>query len=80
MLIASTLGGPQLTARGWHATATEDGAEAYRRHFTESVLPALQGVAGHHGVYLLRRDRDDHVELDDGFARAGPKRRQRPAV
>ncbi|MQA87620.1 MAG: hypothetical protein GEV03_24105 [Streptosporangiales bacterium] len=52
-----------VIARIWHATATADGADAYREHFTGSVLPALRELDGHRGAYLLRRDRDGHVEL-----------------
>ncbi len=53
-----------MIARAWRASATGDGAEAYRRHFIESVVPALRSIDGHRGAYLLRRDRDDLVELE----------------
>ena len=52
-----------MIVRAWHATATVEGADAYREHFTRSVLPELRGIAGHQGAYLLRRDRDGRVEL-----------------
>ncbi|GIH93365.1 antibiotic biosynthesis monooxygenase family protein [Planobispora siamensis] len=51
-----------MIARIWCATATPEGADAYERHFAQSVLPALRGVAGHRGAYLLRRD-GSHVEI-----------------
>ncbi len=53
-----------MIARVWRATATADGAEKYRQHFTESVLPELQSLDGYRGAYLFRRDHDNHVELE----------------
>jgi heme-degrading monooxygenase HmoA len=53
-----------MIARGWRARATGEGAEAYRRHFIEAVLPALRSIDGHRGAYLMRRERDDVVELE----------------
>ncbi|MWA06966.1 hypothetical protein F8568_042830 [Actinomadura sp. LD22] len=53
-----------MIARVWRATATAEGAEAYREHFTNSVLPTLRSLDGHRGAYLLRLDRDDLVELE----------------
>ncbi|WP_141585847.1 antibiotic biosynthesis monooxygenase [Actinomadura sp. WMMA1423] len=53
-----------MIARIWRATATAEGAEAYRDHFTGSVLPALRSVDGHRGAYLFRRDEGDRVELE----------------
>jgi heme-degrading monooxygenase HmoA len=52
-----------VIVRAFHATATAAGADAYRDHFTGTVLPTLQAIAGYHGAYLLRRDHDGHVEL-----------------
>ena len=52
-----------MIVRAFHATATAEGADAYHQHFTRSVLPALQRIDGYRGAYLLRRDRDSHVEL-----------------
>jgi heme-degrading monooxygenase HmoA len=54
-----------MIARVWRATATADGADAYERHFTQAVLPALQGVDGHLGAYLLRGEGEDgRVDLE----------------
>lgn len=53
-----------MIARVWRATATPEGAEAYREHFTNSVLPTLRRLDGHRGAYLFRSDRDDLVELE----------------
>ena len=52
-----------MIVRAWHATATAEGADAYREHFTRAVLPELQRIGGYQGAYLLRRDHDTHVRL-----------------
>jgi heme-degrading monooxygenase HmoA len=53
-----------VIVRSWHATATAEGADAYREHFTHTVLSELQRIDGYQGAYLLRRDDDDaHVRL-----------------
>lgn len=52
-----------MIVRTWHAAATEEGAEAYRQHFTTSVLPELAGVPGHRGAYLLQRDAGGEVAI-----------------
>jgi heme-degrading monooxygenase HmoA len=49
--------------RSFHATATAEGADAYRAHFVRSVLPDLERLEGYRGAYLLRRDHDSQVEL-----------------
>ncbi|SFQ25351.1 antibiotic biosynthesis monooxygenase [Actinomadura madurae] len=53
-----------MIARIWRATATPEGAESYREHFADAVLPALRHLDGHRGAYLLRRDADGQVELE----------------
>ncbi|GII79054.1 hypothetical protein Sru01_40360 [Sphaerisporangium rufum] len=53
-----------MIARIWRATATREGAAAYHRHFTTSVLPELRGLDGHRGAYLLNHDRDGHVDIE----------------
>jgi heme-degrading monooxygenase HmoA len=52
-----------VIVRAFHATATAEGADAYREHFTNSVLPDLQRIDGYRGAYLLRHDHDGGVEL-----------------
>ncbi|HZC99948.1 MAG TPA: hypothetical protein VFA46_07075 [Actinomycetes bacterium] len=52
-----------MIARAWHATATAEGADAYREHFTRQVLPDLEGIDGFRGAYLLRSDHDGDAEL-----------------
>ncbi|MEO3822894.1 antibiotic biosynthesis monooxygenase [Actinomadura sp. B10D3] len=53
-----------MIARTWRATATPEGADAYREHFADAVLPALRRVDGHRGAYLFRRDADGQIELE----------------
>jgi heme-degrading monooxygenase HmoA len=52
-----------VIVRSFHATATAEGADAYREHFVRSVLPDLERIEGYRGAYLLRRDHDDRVQL-----------------
>lgn len=52
-----------MIVRAWQATATAEGADAYREHFTRTVLPQLQRIDGYQGAYLLRRDHDTHIQL-----------------
>ena len=44
-----------MLVREWSATATQDGAAAYRAHFDEVVLPALHGLPGFVRATLLTR-------------------------
>ena len=44
-----------MIARIWGALARPGAAEVYCRHFNEVVLPALQGIEGFRGAYVLRR-------------------------
>lgn len=52
-----------MVGRVWSATATANGADAYRFHFEESVLPSLGAVDGYRGAYLLRREHTETTEL-----------------
>ena len=52
-----------MIARLWRGTATVDKADAYVRHATQTVFPALQDIAGHRGAYLLRRETERGVEF-----------------
>ena len=52
-----------MIVRAWQATATAEGADAYREHFTRTVLPEFQRIDGFQGAYLLCRDDDAHVRL-----------------
>lgn len=53
-----------MIARVWRATATPEGAESYREHFADAVLPALRRLDGHRGAYLFRQDTDGRVEIE----------------
>lgn len=52
-----------MILRAFRATATIDGAHAYQRFFTETVLPELQAIDGFRGAYVVQRDREDLVEI-----------------
>ena len=52
-----------MIARLWRGQATAATAETYRRHAIEHVFPALAGLDGHRGAWLLRREIDDGVEF-----------------
>ncbi len=52
-----------MIARIWRGSAKGDNAEAYRRHVTETVFPALEAIAGHRGAYLLRRETREGTEF-----------------
>ena len=52
-----------MIVRAWQATATAEGAAAYREHFTRTVLSELRRIDGFQGAYLLYRDDDAHVRL-----------------
>jgi heme-degrading monooxygenase HmoA len=50
-----------MIVRIWRGVATD--ADAYCRHFTGSVAPALKTLAGHRGAWLLRREIGDGSEI-----------------
>jgi heme-degrading monooxygenase HmoA len=45
-----------MIARVWQGHATDQNAEAYCRHFAESVRPSLASASGHRGALLLHRE------------------------
>jgi heme-degrading monooxygenase HmoA len=53
-----------VIVRVWQASATAEGADAYREHLTRTVLPELQRIDGYQGAYLLRRGHETHVQLE----------------
>jgi heme-degrading monooxygenase HmoA len=53
-----------MIIRIWRAEATPDGAEQYRRHFEETVVPELRGVAGFVKADLLTRQHYDEVSIE----------------
>ena len=53
-----------MIARLWRGYA--DGtvnADAYQRHAVETVFPALEGMTGHRGAWLLRRATEGRTEI-----------------
>lgn len=52
-----------MISRLWRCRAKTTMANAYYRHFTETVVPALKTLAGHRGAWLLRRDADGDTEF-----------------
>lgn len=52
-----------MIARLWRGRAVTRQADAYARHFAESVVPELKDVDGHRGAWLLRREIDGHTEF-----------------
>ena len=52
-----------MIARLWRGRAVPAKADEYFRHFTETVAPALEDLAGHRGAWLLRREIDGVIEF-----------------
>ena len=53
-----------MMLRYWSARAVDAAnADAYERHATGAVFPALERMAGFRGAMLLRREVDDAIEL-----------------
>ncbi len=44
-----------MIARLWRGVAVASNADAYQRHATATVFPALREIAGHRGAYLMKR-------------------------
>jgi heme-degrading monooxygenase HmoA len=56
--------GPEGTiARLWRGRATREKADAYHRHVTGTVFPALARLSGYRGGQVLRREIDGRVEF-----------------
>jgi|SRR5712691_1276312 len=52
-----------MIVRTWSARATADGAKKYISHFRRKVSPQLQRIRGYQGVLLLRREKNEGVEV-----------------
>ena len=52
-----------MIARLWRGVAKGGNADAYQRHVTATVFPALRDIAGHRGAYLLRRATGERTEF-----------------
>jgi heme-degrading monooxygenase HmoA len=45
-----------MIARHWRGWTKPESADAYERLLRETVLPQIQKIEGHRGVFLLRSD------------------------
>ncbi|MBI3678364.1 MAG: antibiotic biosynthesis monooxygenase [Proteobacteria bacterium] len=52
-----------MIIREWRGRASPSRAEAYPKHFHDTVVPELRHVAGFVGAHLSRRQLDDKVEF-----------------
>ena len=52
-----------MIIRIWRGLCTGENADAYERHVTQRVFPALGQIRGHRGAYLLRRQADGRTEF-----------------
>lgn len=52
-----------MIARLWRGAADASKAEAYQRHATATVFPALRDIPGHRGACLLRRAVGERTEF-----------------
>src|SRR6266404_9906494 len=52
-----------MIARTWRGQATNSNADAYIRHFRQTVTTSLKAMTGHQGAWLLRRDVDGQTEF-----------------
>lgn len=53
-----------MIARLWRGQAAGvANADAYARHVTGTVFPTLEGMQGHRGAWLLRREVDGGTEF-----------------
>jgi len=50
-----------MIARIWSGVARLDSVDAYVSHLRDKTLPALEGLEGHRGAYVLRRAADEQV-------------------
>ena len=52
-----------MIIREWRGRASSSRAEAYPKHFHDTVVPELRHVAGFVGAHLGKRQFDDKVEF-----------------
>lgn len=52
-----------MIVRIWRGRSSSENADAYRRHATEVVFPALSEMPGHAGAYLLTRPVGGQIEF-----------------
>jgi heme-degrading monooxygenase HmoA len=52
-----------MIARTWRGRATAANAPAYVKHFRETVVPQLEALPGHRGIWLTHREVDGEIEF-----------------
>jgi heme-degrading monooxygenase HmoA len=52
-----------MIVRTWSARATADGAKRYISYFRRKVSPQLRRIRGYRGALLLRRGKNEEVEV-----------------
>lgn len=52
-----------MIVREWRGRAISSRADAYPKHFRDTVVPELRHVPGFIGAHLVRRQIDDKVEF-----------------
>ena len=50
-----------MIARIWSGVARLDSIDAYISHLRDKTLPAIEGLEGHRGAYVLRRRSGEEV-------------------
>ena len=50
-----------MIARTWSGVARPETVDAYLAHLRDKTLPAIEGLEGHRGAYVLRRASDEQV-------------------
>jgi heme-degrading monooxygenase HmoA len=50
-----------MIARMWSGVARPETIDAYLAHLRGKTLPAIEGLEGHRGAHVLRRDSDEAV-------------------
>jgi heme-degrading monooxygenase HmoA len=50
-----------MIARIWSGVARLDSIDAYISHLRDKTLPAIEGLEGHRGAYVLRRGAGEQV-------------------
>ena len=53
-----------MIARVWQGRALREKVGDYLEHLQKTVFPELQQIDGYRGVYVLRRDLPDSVEIN----------------
>ena len=52
-----------MIARLWKGWTTPENADAYEKLLRETVLPQIQQIEGHTGIYILRNDSPQETQF-----------------